>query len=58
MDFDAFFHEESYAKACELVGPNAHEFESVLDAIHDDVEWTNQCRTEWARQCAAKEAKE
>jgi len=53
MDFDSYFEEEAYARACELDSPNSPDFETILDAVHDDVVFTNQCWEAYLRHHVA-----
>lgn len=53
MDFDAFYHDEVYARACEIQSPNSPDFEEVLEAVDNDIEFNNKCWEGFLRQRAA-----
>lgn len=53
MDFDSFYCEEVYARACELQSPNSLDFEEVLESVDNDLNFQNKCWEEFLRQRAA-----
>lgn len=53
MDFDTYFCEQAYMRACEIDSPNSPDFETILESVHDDVVFTGKCWEEHLRQRAA-----
>ena len=48
--FEDFFQEETSTKACELVGPNAFEYDSLVEYLTEDRAWRFAVAKEWRRR--------
>jgi len=48
--FEDFFHEQSSMKACEIVGPNSFEYESLMEHLAEDRAWRLVVAREWRRR--------
>ena len=48
--FEDFFREETSTRACELVGPNALAYESLVECLTEDRAWRFAVAKEWRRR--------
>ena len=48
--FEAFVHDETSVKVCELVGPNCIEYDRIHDDLCEDRAWRLTLAKEWRKR--------